>query len=73
MLSPAQIKSLERAQETLTAIQTKLEDHPARGYDEGRIVQAVSHAERAMFDLVNLVDTLAAIQQLTDEAFPRAS
>lgn len=70
MLTEAQIRSLQRAQETLTAIQTRLEEHPARGYDQGRIVQAIAHAERALFDLANLVETLTSIQRITEEALP---
>ena len=61
-LTEAQIRTLQRARETLTTVQTLLQSCTSRDFDAGRIVQACANAEFALFEVINLVETLAQIE-----------
>lgn len=67
MLTDSQIRTLQRARETLTTAQEKLQSCSGRGFDQGRIAQACANAESALFDVINLVRTLDEIERMLAE------
>lgn len=67
MLTESQLRTLQRARETLSAAQEKLQSCTDRGFDQGRIVQACANAESALFDVINLVRTLEEIELMLAE------
>lgn len=64
MLTESQLRTLQRARETLTAAQEKLQSCTNRDFDQGRIAQACASAELALFEVINLVETLAEIEKM---------
>ena len=64
MLTETQLRTLQRARETLTTVQSKVQDCTDRGFDQGRIVEACAAAEYALFEVVNLVETLAHVESV---------
>ena len=58
LLTPTQITQLQKTRETLTSVQTKMQTCTSKDFDQGRVVQACANAELALFELINLSQTL---------------
>ena len=55
MLTETQLRTLQRARETLTTVQSKVQDCTDRGFDQGRIVEACAAKGTGVFETLRAV------------------
>lgn len=63
MLTETQLRTLQRARDTLTVAQEKLRECTSRDFDVGRVVQACAAAELALFEVVSLCEQLQEMEK----------